>query len=196
MILILDNYDSFTYNLVQYIGMFSEDLIVHRNDAISVKEALSVSLSGLVVSPGPKKPCNAGISKELISGCMGKVPILGICLGHQAIGEVLGGQTIQSNEIIHGKSCAVYHQQQGILKNIPSPFIAGRYHSLILDPNSLPQQEVEIIATTENNQIMGIQAKKYKHVWGLQFHPESILTKEGLQIMKNFVLCTQSQDRE
>ncbi len=195
MIFFLDNYDSFTYNLAQYVGMLEPDIKVVRNDQISVDEVLRMDPRGIIISPGPKTPKEAGISKELIKQAMGNIPLLGICLGHQAIGEILGANTIQAKEIVHGKSCQVIHNQKDILRDIPSPLEAGRYHSLVIDPDTITDK-IEVIATTDQTSkahektIMGIKAKEHKNVWGLQFHPESILTKEGFQIIKNFINVT------
>ena len=186
MIFVLDNYDSFTYNLVQYIGVLGEEVRVSRNDWITPKEVIEMKPKGIVISPGPKTPNEAGISKTLIEAAKGMVPVLGICLGHQAIGEVFSAKTILAKEVVHGKSCWITHDQKGIFKGIESPFEAGRYHSLVLDPQSI-SKSLRVTATTDKNVIMAIQSSAYENIWGLQFHPESILTKEnGPKIIRNF----------
>ena len=194
MIFVLDNYDSFTYNLVQYIGMLETEVKVVRNDQITPLEVVEMRPKGIIISPGPKTPNEAGISKDLVKAARDRIPILGICLGHQAIGEVFSARTIIAREIVHGKSCQVKHDQKGIFKGIKSPFEAGRYHSLVLEPKSI-SDSLEVIATTEPDTIMGIKATQYPNIWGLQFHPESILTKEnGFRIIKNFyeICCNAS----
>ena len=186
MIFILDNYDSFTYNLVQYIGTLEKEIKVARNDQITPEEVIRMKPRGIIISPGPKTPKEAGISKALVEATKGMVPILGVCLGHQAIGEVFSAKTIMAKEIVHGKVCLVKHGQKGIFKGLKSPFEAGRYHSLVLDPQSI-SKSLRVIATTGQNIIMAIESAEYQNIWGLQFHPESILTKEsGYQIIKNF----------
>ena len=191
-ILIIDNYDSFTYNIVQYIGQLCPNILVYRNDKISLAEVQKLNLMGVIISPGPKKPSEAGISKNVVQHCLDtKLPLLGICLGHQAIGEVLGARVVYSDKVVHGKSCQVHHRRVGILKNIPSPFEAGRYHSLVLERNDKLEKNIKIIAETSDGIIMGIEVKRHPRAWGLQFHPESILTQEGFSIVKNFYsACT------
>ena len=185
MILVIDNYDSFTYNLVQYLGELGEDIAVYRNDKISLKEIESLSPGKIVISPGPGRPDDAGISKDVIRRFGGKVPVLGVCLGHQSIAEVYGATVIRGDRIMHGKVSSVHHTGESIFKGIPSPFIATRYHSLIVEPGSL-KDPLKIIAWTEDKEVMGICHKDHP-VWGVQFHPESILTEEGMSILKNFV---------
>ncbi|MDD5005236.1 MAG: aminodeoxychorismate/anthranilate synthase component II [Candidatus Omnitrophica bacterium] len=186
MILIVDNYDSFTYNLVQYLGQLHKDLRVFRNDKISVKKIKQLNPDKIVISPGPGRPEDAGISCELIDKLKGVIPILGVCLGHQAIGYAFGGKIIQAKRIMHGKTSMIYHNGKTIFKNIPSPFEATRYHSLVVDRKTLPST-LEITAwTKDDKEIMGLKHKDYP-IWGVQFHPESILTKVGLRLLKNFL---------
>lgn len=185
MILVIDNYDSFTYNLVQYLGELGEDVEVYRNDRITVEKIKRLSPESLIISPGPGRPDDAGISKEAIRMFEDEVPILGVCLGHQCIGEVYGADIVRGNRIMHGKVSPVLHRGEGIFSGIPSPFMATRYHSLVIEPGSL-KEPVEICAWTEENEIMGIRHKK-KPIWGVQFHPESILTEEGKNILRNFL---------
>lgn len=186
MILIIDNYDSFTYNLYQYIGSYNSDIIIKRNDKITIKEIESLSPSHIVISPGAKSPKDAGISIECIRNFAEKLPILGVCLGHQAIIEAFGGKTVRSDEIIHGKSCSISLDNDSILfNNLPKRMNAARYHSLIGDRNSLPDC-LKITAWDNKNVIMAVQHKQFK-IFGMQFHPESILTDNGIQIIKNFL---------
>jgi len=186
MILIIDNYDSFTYNLVQYIGQINTNIKVFRNDKIAVKKIMKLKPKKIVISPGPGRPENAGISCELINRLKGKIPILGVCLGHQAIGYAFGGRIIQAKKIMHGKTSMIYHNKKTILKGIQSPFEATRYHSLVVDRKTLPS-ELEIIAyTKDDKEIMAFKHKKYP-IWGVQFHPESIMTKVGMRLLRNFL---------
>ncbi len=185
MILMIDNYDSFTYNLVQYLGELGENLKVFRNDKITLKKIKALRPERIVISPGPGTPAEAGISKELIREFAGKVPVLGVCLGHQCIGEVYGGKVIPAKTLMHGKTSLIYHNSKGIFKNIPNPFEATRYHSLLVEKKSLPDC-LEITAWTKQGEIMGLQHKKYP-LFGVQFHPESILTKAGKDILRNFL---------
>ncbi|MFC1807751.1 anthranilate synthase component II [Candidatus Omnitrophota bacterium] len=186
MILLLDNYDSFTYNLAQYLGELGARLKVIRNDKITIPEIKRLkNLTHIVISPGPGRPEDAGISGELINEFKGKIPILGVCLGHQCIAQVFGGKIIRAKRLMHGKTSRVYHNKKGIFKGIKNPFDATRYHSLIAERKSLPKT-FDIIAWTSQKEIMGIKHKHYK-IWGVQFHPESILTKEGMKILKNFI---------
>ena len=183
--LVIDNYDSFTFNLVQYLGELGLKTQVYRNDRINIKEIIQKDLMGIVISPGPCTPKEAGISVEVVQKLGAKIPILGVCLGHQAIGVAYGGKVIRAKKLMHGKSSYIYHQQKGIYQGIDNPFLAGRYHSLILDSYSLPSC-LEVIAYTDDDVIMGISHKEYP-VLGVQFHPESILTASGKDILKNFV---------
>ncbi|NQU19588.1 aminodeoxychorismate/anthranilate synthase component II [bacterium] len=185
MILILDNYDSFTYNLVQYLGQLHRNLKVFRNDKISIGKIKQLNPDKIIISPGPGRPENAGISCELIDSLKGKIPILGVCLGHQAIGYAFGAKIIQAKKIMHGKTSMIYHNKKTIFRNIQSPFEATRYHSLVVDKRTLPAN-LEIIAWTKDREIMGLKHKEYP-IWGVQFHPESILTKVGLRLLKNFL---------
>ncbi|MBU1090920.1 MAG: aminodeoxychorismate/anthranilate synthase component II [Candidatus Omnitrophica bacterium] len=185
MIVMIDNYDSFTYNLVQYLGALKEDVKVFRNDKISVKKIKSLKPKRIVISPGPGRPEDAGISCRLVKELAGRVPILGVCLGHQAIAYVFGGRIIQARRLMHGKTSMIYHNRKTIFKGIPYPFEATRYHSLIVEKKSLPQ-EMEVIAWTKAGEIMGLKHKDYP-LWGVQFHPESILTKKGMDVLRNFL---------
>lgn len=185
MILIIDNYDSFTYNLYQYIGEITRDIKVYRNDQITLKEIDEMAPERIIISPGPCSPKEAGISVDVIKYFAGKIPILGVCLGHQAIGAAFGGKIIRSAEIMHGKTSLIYHDGKTIFKGILNPFEATRYHSLIIDKESLPNC-LSVSAWTKNGIIMGVRHKKFK-VEGVQFHPESILTKVGKDILKNFI---------
>ncbi len=185
MILVIDNYDSFTFNLVQYLGELGLKTQVFRNDKISIKEIIKKDLMGIVISPGPCTPKEAGISVEIVQKLGAKIPILGVCLGHQVIGAAYGGKVIRAKKLMHGKSSYIYHQQKGIYHDLDNPFLAGRYHSLILDSHSLPSC-LEITAYTGDDVIMGISHKEYP-VLGVQFHPESILTATGKDILKNFI---------
>ncbi len=185
MILVIDNYDSFTYNLVQYLGELGMETEVYRNDEITLKEIAKKSLIGIVISPGPCTPKEAGISVEAVQELGNKVPILGVCLGHQSIGVAYGGRVVPAKKLMHGKTSPIYHNQKGLYLGIDNPFIAGRYHSLVLDLLSLPSC-LEITARTEDGTIMGVHHKEYP-VEGVQFHPESILTSVGRDILKNFI---------
>ena len=187
MILVLDNYDSFTYNLVQYLGELGERPLVHRNDAITVEDIGTLRPSAIVISPGPKTPIEAGITVALIKRWGAEIPILGVCLGHQAIGEAYGGRVIRAKRVMHGKRSRVVHDGGGIFAGVESPLDVMRYHSLIVDPQSLPS-ELEIIAraTDDPDEIHAVRHRTHP-VWGVQFHPESILTTSGRQILANFL---------
>ncbi|MCM8779098.1 MAG: aminodeoxychorismate/anthranilate synthase component II [Candidatus Omnitrophica bacterium] len=185
MILMVDNYDSFTYNLVQYLGELGEKLVVYRNDKITLKEIEELKPEHIVISPGPGRPENAGISCALIKEFAGKIPILGVCLGHQCLGEVFGGRVVQAQRLMHGKTSLIYHNGKDIFLGIENPFEATRYHSLIVERESLPAC-LEITAETKEKEIMGLKHKDYP-LWGVQFHPESILTKQGKRILANFL---------
>ena len=186
-VLVIDNYDSFVYNLVQYLGELKAEPIVKRNDAITIEEAEKIAPDSLLISPGPGNPEQAGISIELIKWAAGKIPILGICLGHQCIGEAWGGNTIHAPQIMHGKTSMISHNKTGVFQNIDSPFEATRYHSLMVDPKSFPE-DLEITATTDDGLIMGLKHKEFE-IYGLQFHPESILTSHGHKLIENFLSC-------
>ncbi len=185
MILLLDNYDSFTYNLAQYLGELGCEVEVHRNDKISVEQIVKRKPERIVISPGPCTPHEAGISVELIEKLSGKFPILGVCLGHQAIGAAFGGKVIRAPKLFHGKTSEIQHDGKGVFRELPNPFTATRYHSLIVERKSLPA-ELEITAETKDGIIMGLRHREYK-VEGVQFHPESILTESGKQLLRNFL---------
>ncbi len=190
MLLMIDNYDSFTYNLVQYFGELGCDVRVYRNDEITVPEALALNPERVVISPGPCSPAQAGISMDMIRACAGRIPLLGVCLGHQAIGQVFGGQVVRAGRIMHGKVSPVKHTGKDIFSGLPSPFQATRYHSLVVDKNTLPEC-LEVTAWTENTdgsleEIMGFRHREHA-ISGVQFHPESILTEHGHQLLKNFL---------
>ena len=185
MILLLDNYDSFTYNLAQYLGELGCQMEVHRNDRISVEQIAQRKPERIVISPGPCTPQEAGISVELIQKLAGKIPILGVCLGHQAIGAAFGGKIVRAPKLFHGKTSEIQHQGTGIFRELPNPFTATRYHSLIVEKKSLPR-ELVITAETGDGIIMGLQHRDYP-VEGVQFHPESVLTESGKQLLKNFL---------
>ena len=190
MLLMIDNYDSFTYNLVQYFGELGADVVVHRNDQISIDDIEKLNPEYLVISPGPCTPNEAGVSMDAIKHFAGKLPILGVCLGHQSIGQVFGGDIIHAKQIMHGKTSMMFHKDTGVFSGIDNPFEATRYHSLVIDKNTIPDC-LEITAWTEDDkgnmdEIMGIRHKEYA-IQGMQFHPESILTNAGHQLLKNFL---------
>ncbi len=185
MILVIDNYDSFTYNLVQYLGELGADLKVYRNDKITIAEIKRLKPARIVISPGPGKPKDAGISEEVIRQFGSTTPILGVCLGHQAIGEVFGGRIVGAKSLMHGKTSKIYHNGKGIFKGIKNPFDATRYHSLLVERKTFPKI-LNITAETKDKEIMGLQHKTYP-IYGVQFHPESILTVEGKRLLKNFL---------
>jgi len=185
MILLLDNYDSFTYNLAQYLGQMGQTLVVRRNDMISLDEIADLRPERIVISPGPGTPRQAGISIALIERFAGKIPILGVCLGHQAIGEAFGGRVIRAAKLMHGKTSAIHHDAKTIFRGLPQDFSATRYHSLIVERKSLPR-ELEISAETADGVIMGLRHRRMK-VEGVQFHPESVLTGVGFRLLENFL---------
>ena len=185
MILMIDNYDSFTYNLVQYMGELGADIRVERNDHISIDEIESLAPKKIVISPGPCTPAKAGISVEVIKCFSGKVPVLGVCLGHQSVGAAFGGEIIKAGKLMHGKTSEVRHDGKTLFKDLPNPFTATRYHSLVLNRKTLPDC-FEITAESDDNEIMGIRHKELP-VEGVQFHPESILTLSGKDLLKNFI---------
>lgn len=185
MILMIDNYDSFTYNLVQYLGELGEKLVVYRNNKITLEKIKKLKPDRIVISPGPKTPKEAGISNDIIREFCGKIPILGVCLGHQCIGYVFGAKIIRAERLMHGKTSLIYHDGRTIFKGIKNPFEATRYHSLIIERETLPDC-LKISAWTKENEIMGIRHKKF-NIEGVQFHPESILTTAGKDILKNFI---------
>ena len=186
MVLIIDNYDSFTYNIFQEISELGAEVRVIRNDRITVEEVLKMSPERVVVSPGPGRPENAGISVSLIKKLAGKMPVLGVCLGHQGLGYAYGGRIVGAKRLMHGKTSLIFHNCSGIFAGIPNPFEATRYHSLLVEKETLPDS-LKVIAWTEDDEIMGLQVKGLP-LFGVQFHPESILTKEGINILRNFLL--------
>lgn len=192
MILVLDNYDSFTYNLVQFLGELgvkgcgaAKDIEVHRNDKISLDEIKRLSPTHIIISPGPGRPKEAGISNDLIREFMGRIPILGVCLGHQCIGEVFGALITNAPRLMHGKTSLIYHDGEGVYMDLPNPFVATRYHSLIIKRETIPSCLI-VSSWTEEGEVMGIRHRDYD-IEGVQFHPESILTKVGKDLLRNFI---------
>jgi para-aminobenzoate synthetase component II len=187
MILLIDNYDSFTYNLVQRLGEIDPTLKLQvvRNDRTSLEEIEAANPSHLIISPGPCTPNEAGISKDVVAHFGSKIPLLGVCLGHQCIGQVLGGTIVRADRIMHGKTSMIHHDGAGIYRGLPNPFQATRYHSLVIQPGTIPP-ELEVVAWTDENEIMGVRHKTYS-MEGVQYHPESFLTHEGIQLLRNFV---------
>ena len=192
MILVIDNYDSFTYNLVQYLGELgtefpiAQEIQVYRNDQISVEQIRQLYPAGVLISPGPGRPEDAGISMQLIQELGPNLPILGVCLGHQSIGQVFGGQIVSAPELMHGKTSQIQHQGVGLFQGLENPFTATRYHSLIVERQSLPDV-LELTAWVEDGTIMGIRHRHYPHIEGVHFHPESILTQTGKPMLRNFL---------
>jgi len=191
MILMIDNYDSFTYNLVQYLGELGADVLVKRNDEITLDEVIALTPEKIMLSPGPCAPNQAGISLAVVEQLSGKIPLLGVCLGHQTIGQAFGGDIVHASKIMHGKTSPIHHKNDGVFKGLNNPLIATRYHSLVIDKNTLADC-LEITAWTENEQgdldeIMGVRHKTLD-VEGVQFHPESILTEQGHELLKNFLV--------
>lgn len=192
MILVIDNYDSFTYNLVQYLGELAAefpvaaDIQVYRNDQIDLAKIKQLQPDGIVISPGPGRPEDAGVSLSLIENLGAKYPILGVCLGHQSIGQVFGGKVVRAGVLMHGKTSEIYHNNEGVFSGINIPFEATRYHSLVIERESLPQS-LEVTAWVEDGTIMGVRHRQYPHIQGVQFHPESILTGAGKQLLRNFL---------
>jgi anthranilate synthase component 2 len=185
MLLMIDNYDSFTYNLVQYLGELGEDVQVHRNDEITLDEVARLAPDRIVISPGPCTPKEAGISVALIREFAGKVPMLGVCLGHQAIGEAFGGRIVHAKQLMHGKTSPVHHRGQGVFRGLPDPMTATRYHSLVIEQASKPEV-LEVTAWTDDGEIMGVRHRELA-IEGVQFHPESILTEGGHALLRNFL---------
>jgi len=195
MILVLDNYDSFTYNLVQYLGELGEDILVKRNDAVTVEAVGRLAPDAIVVSPGPCTPAEAGISVPLIQRWGADIPVLGVCLGHQAIGEAYGGKVIRASRVMHGKMSAITHNGTGLFEHVPSPLNVMRYHSLVVEHATLPESlQVTAVATDDATEIHALQHRHHP-VWGVQFHPESILTQSGRQILQNFLLMARATPR-
>jgi anthranilate synthase component 2 len=192
MILVIDNYDSFTYNLVQYLGELGKEISVaseiqvYRNDVIDIPKIETLKPDGVVISPGPGRPDDAGVSLPLIEKLGQKLPILGVCLGHQSIGQVYGGKIIGAPVLMHGKTSEIYHAGVGVFKGLDNPFTATRYHSLVIERESIPDV-LEITAWVEDGTIMGVRHRDYPHIQGVQFHPESILTNSGKQLLRNFL---------
>ncbi len=192
MIIVIDNYDSFTYNLVQYLGELGTELSVareievYRNDKIDLEKILQLKPDGIVISPGPGRPDDAGISLDIIEKLGPNLPLLGVCLGHQCIGQVFGGKVISAPVLMHGKTSEIHHTGEGVFQGLEKPFQATRYHSLIVEKNTLPDT-LEITAWVEDGIIMGLRHRKYPHIQGVQFHPESILTSQGKALLRNFL---------
>jgi anthranilate synthase component II len=190
VLLLIDNYDSFTYNLAQYLGELGQDVRVERNDAIQLADIEAMRPSRIVISPGPGSPDQAGISVDLIQRFAGVIPILGVCLGHQAIGQALGGKIVSARQIMHGKVSKVFHDERGLYRGVPNPFSATRYHSLVIERDSLPEC-LEITARTWDDEIMGVRHRELfgtpTPLEGVQYHPESIMTGEGMQLLRNFL---------
>ncbi len=193
MILVIDNYDSFTYNLVQYLGELgadlpvANDLRVFRNDEITVEQIAALKPDGIVISPGPGTPDDAGVSLDVIRDLGPTIPLLGVCLGHQSMGQVFGGEVVAAAELMHGKTSPIHHTGQGVFAGLENPFLATRYHSLVIDRATCPEV-LEITAWVEDGTIMGVQHRDYPHLQGVQFHPESILTEAGMEILRNFLV--------
>ena len=185
MLLVIDNYDSFTYNLVQYFGELGVEQSVFRNDKITIEEALALKPDRLMISPGPCSPNEAGVSLEMIEAFAGKIPILGVCLGHQSIGQYFGGDVVRADRLMHGKTSPVFHQNTDLFEGLPNPLECTRYHSLIVDRATLPTC-LKVTAATKEGEIMGF-AHEALPIWGVQFHPESIATEKGISLLKNFL---------
>jgi len=185
MIVIIDNYDSFTYNIVQTLGGLGAEMKIFRNDQVDVDQIAALQPDRLLISPGPCTPGQAGISIEAITRLAGKIPVLGVCLGHQSVGEAFGGKTVRAPRLMHGKTSPIFHDGKGVFTGLPSPFDAMRYHSLVIDRESLPDC-LEVTAWTDQDELMGVRHKTLA-VEGVQFHPESIMTPDGVQLLKNFI---------
>ena len=194
MLLILDNYDSFTYNLVQYLQVLTPDIEVHRNDALTVNDVVKMAPEAIVISPGPCTPKEAGISVDLIQELGSTVPTLGVCLGHQAIGSAFGAAIVRAPELMHGKTSPIVHSESGLFKNLPNPFEATRYHSLLVDRESIPK-DLEVTATSKDGLIMGMRHRTHR-IYGVQFHPESILTAVGPELLRNYLDLAQIEVTE
>ncbi|MDJ0570170.1 MAG: aminodeoxychorismate/anthranilate synthase component II [Pleurocapsa sp. MO_192.B19] len=198
MIIVIDNYDSFTYNLVQYLGELGQelpvaaDIQVYRNDSINIDTIDALKPDGIVISPGPGRPEDAGISLQLIEKLGSKIPILGVCLGHQSIGQVFGGKVVSAPVLMHGKTSPVHHQNVGVFEGLGSPFTATRYHSLVIERQTIPDT-LEVTAWVEDGTIMGVRHRDHHHLQGVQFHPESILTDNGKSLLRNFLKSLNSK---
>ncbi len=198
MIIVIDNYDSFTYNLVQYLGELAQelpvasDIQVYRNDAIDIELINQLKPDGILISPGPGRPEDAGISLQLIEKLGSQIPILGVCLGHQSIGQVFGGQIVAAPVLMHGKTSMIHHRNVGVFAGLASPFTATRYHSLVIEPQTIPNT-LEVTAWVEDGTIMGVRHRDYHHLQGVQFHPESILTDNGKSLLRNFLQSLSSK---
>ncbi|WP_179105628.1 anthranilate synthase component II [Vreelandella utahensis] len=191
MLLMIDNYDSFTYNVVQYLGELGAEVVVHRNDTISLDEIEAMAPERIVISPGPCSPDEAGISLEVVRRFAGRVPLLGVCLGHQCIGQVFGGKVIRAGQVMHGKTSMIHHRGEGVFAGVANPFEATRYHSLVVDKDHWPDDALEITAWTENEdgsmeEVMGLRHRTLT-IEGVQFHPESIMTRHGHELLQNFL---------
>ncbi|PSQ95876.1 MAG: anthranilate/aminodeoxychorismate synthase component II [Bacteroidetes bacterium SW_9_63_38] len=194
MILIIDNYDSFTYNLVHLVGRHTDDLEVIRNDDKTIDEVEAMAPDGVVISPGPGRPADAGLTEPVIEALGDTTPILGVCLGHQAIGEVFGGDIVQADELMHGKTSPVQHTGTGLFDGVEASFDATRYHSLVVDPDTVPHDALEITAETDDGTIMGLQHHTHP-IYGIQFHPESVMTKAGPTIVENWLSVVWDDER-
>lgn len=192
MILVIDNYDSFTYNLVQYLGELGEDfpvakdIQIYRNDKITVEEIVALKPDGIVISPGPGRPDDAGVSLEIIEKLGPTIPILGVCLGHQCIGQIFGGTITSAPELMHGKTSPIHHENGGVFNGLDAPFTATRYHSLVIEQDTCPEV-LDVTAWVDDQTIMGVQHREYPHIQGVQFHPESILTTSGKKLLSNWL---------
>lgn len=195
MILMIDNYDSFTYNLVQYLGELGQDVRVFRHDKITVDEAVALEPDHVVISPGPGNPQQAGISMELILRLSGKVPILGVCLGHQCMGEAFGGKIVRAPRLMHGKTSMIEHDRRGVYRDLPNPFEATRYHSLIIDAATIPDCLEVTARSADKGEIMGVRHREHPLTEGVQFHPESVLTGVGKDLLRNFLGLPLSSER-
>lgn len=194
MILIIDNYDSFTYNLVHLVGRHTDDLEVIRNDDRTIEEVKAMAPDGILISPGPGRPAEAGLTEPVIEVLGDTTPILGVCLGHQAIGEVFGGEIVQADELMHGKTSPVQHDEKGIFTGVEPTFEATRYHSLMIDHGTFPHEALDVTAEADNGTIMGVQHHTYP-IYGIQFHPESVMTKAGPTIIENWLSVVWDRDR-
>ena len=194
MILLIDNYDSFVYNLARYVRELGEEPLVRRHDAMSVEEVLDLAPSHVIISPGPCSPAEAGISNEVVRRVGPRIPLLGVCLGHQCIGAAFGGEIVRAGRPMHGKTSRIHHRGSDLFSGLPTPFLASRYHSLVISPDSVPA-ELEVTATSEDGEIMAVRHVRYP-VYGLQFHPESVLTEHGYRLLDHFLHGVPSTPRE